>query len=232
VSRPDGPGAPGRLWSGASPNCWTSGDPAPRRSPSSPGSCGRPRCTRDAAPDRVPVHAGQRAYRVGGKPGRGEPHGLPGSYLNGVYERAPAALRRSRLRLPGVGRDRHQRHQWQAHPAAGRRRAVRRPLRRAAEARAGAGLPGGHADRGPTGCRRGPPGAGQLDPAGLVYTSARSAASATRSSRWTARWGGWCSPSWSPTRSCRPAVATPGRGGAQGAAGGPVDTAPRTAGPG
>ena len=29
----------------------------------------------------------------------GEPHGLPGSYLNGVYELRPAAVRRGRLRL-------------------------------------------------------------------------------------------------------------------------------------
>ena len=52
------------------------------------------------------------------------------------YETAPAAVRRGRLRLPRGRPDGRQRHQRQAHPAAGRRRAVRRPLRRAAAPRA------------------------------------------------------------------------------------------------
>ena len=58
----------------------------------------------------------------------------PGTYLNGFYEIAPAAVRRGRLRLPRGRPDGRQRHQRQAHPAARRRRAVRRPLRRAARA--------------------------------------------------------------------------------------------------
>ena len=65
---------------------------------------------------------------------RASPHALPGTYLNGVLRDAAAALRRGRLRLPGVRPDAGQRHRRQAHPAARRRRAVRRPLRHACAA--------------------------------------------------------------------------------------------------
>ena len=43
----------------------------------------------------------------------GEPYGLPGTYLNGFYETHAAALRRGRLRLPGVGPD-----AWSTRPTA------------------------------------------------------------------------------------------------------------------
>ena len=60
----------------------------------------------------------------------GEPHGTPGTYLNGVLRDAAAAVRRGRLRLSRGRPDADQRHQRQGHPPAGRRRAVRHALRR------------------------------------------------------------------------------------------------------
>ena len=130
----------------------------------------------------------------------GEPRRAAGHVPELVLRAAAAALRRGRLRLPGVRPDGRQRHQRQDHPAARRRRAVRRPLRHAALARAGArparrrppaphrvGLAGRHAGRASP--RRG---------------SSRSRSgprrrSCTRSSRSTPRSGSSCSPSWSRT---------------------------------
>ena len=62
----------------------------------------------------------------------GEPHATPGHLPQLLLRAAPAAVRRGRLRLPGVRPDHHQRHQRQDHPAAGGRRAVRPALRPAA----------------------------------------------------------------------------------------------------
>ena len=59
----------------------------------------------------------------------GEPNGLPGTYLNSVYEDRPLPVRGGRLRVPRHRADRHQRDQRQDHPAAGRRRAVRHQVR-------------------------------------------------------------------------------------------------------
>ena len=67
----------------------------------------------------------------------GEPHGLPGTYLNSFYETRPLPYAEAGLRLPRGRPDAGRRHQRQGDPAAGRRRAVRRPVRRAARARAG-----------------------------------------------------------------------------------------------
>ena len=61
----------------------------------------------------------------------------PGTYLNALLRGPAAAVRRGRLRLPRGRADADQRHERQAHPPAGRRRAVRRPLRRAACATSG-----------------------------------------------------------------------------------------------
>ncbi len=59
--------------------------------------------------------------------------------------RAPsAAARRDRLRLPRVGSDHDRRDQREDHPPSGRRRAVRRPLRRPAPAPAHPGPARGH----------------------------------------------------------------------------------------
>ena len=77
----------------------------------------------------------------------GEPHGLPGTYLNGVYEVRPLPASEAAYGSPGVRADHHQRHERQADQAVRGRRAVRRALRQAAFARAAAGLPGGHADQ-------------------------------------------------------------------------------------
>ena len=87
---------------------------------------------------------------VRGNLDEGEPHGLPGSYLNGFYELRPLPLGREPVRRSRVEPDAHQRDQRQADPAAGRRRAVRRALRPAARARPRARLPRrhAHADRG------------------------------------------------------------------------------------
>ena len=62
----------------------------------------------------------------------GEPNGLPGTYLNSLYEDRPLPYAEAGLRVPRIGPDRHQRHQRQDDPAAGGRRAVRHPVRHAA----------------------------------------------------------------------------------------------------
>ena len=66
----------------------------------------------------------------------GEPFGMPGTYLNSVYELRPLPSRGVRIRLPGVRADGRQRHQRQNHAAVRRRRALRPPLRRAPQPRA------------------------------------------------------------------------------------------------
>ena len=76
-------------------------------------------------------HVGMR-----GNLDEGEPHRMPGTYLNSFFESAPAPVRRGRATASRSGSDAGQRPQRQAHPAAGRRRAVRRPLRAAARPRA------------------------------------------------------------------------------------------------
>ena len=97
-----------------------------------------------AGPDRVGVRAVQRAHGLAGQPGRGRA-ARPAGHLPQRGLRAAAAAATPRpATAPRVRADGHQRHQRQADPAARRRRAVRRPLRRAARARARAGLPRRH----------------------------------------------------------------------------------------
>ncbi len=55
----------------------------------------------------------------------GEPYGLPGTYLNGFYETRPLPYAEAGYGYPEDGADRRQRHQRQADPPAGRRRALR-----------------------------------------------------------------------------------------------------------
>ena len=149
--------------------------------------CGRPQLDLDLLAQTESVFAlsnGHLGWR--GQPGRGRaarPAGhLPQRGLRG----AAAALRRGRLRPAGVRADGHQRHQRQADPAVRRRRAVRRPLRRAARARARAGLPGGRAEPpAPSGCRRPAGRSGSPRPGWCRSPSARSRPSATRWSRST-----------------------------------------------
>ncbi len=151
----------------------------------------------------------------------GEPHGLPGTYLNSFYELRPLPVRGGRLRLPRVRADRGQRDQRQADPAAGRRRAVRRPVRRAEPARAGARPARRHAA----------PGGEWCSPAGrtvrvrttrlVSFTQRAVAAIRVRGGAGgRPRSGWWCSPSWSPTRNCPHGHGPAGRGGAGAAAAG------------
>ena len=62
----------------------------------------------------------------------GEPHGLPGTYLNSLYEERPLPYAEAGYGFPAGRPDGHQRHQRQGDPAAGKRRAVRYPVRHAA----------------------------------------------------------------------------------------------------
>ena len=111
----------------------------------------------------------------------GEPHGLPGTYLNSFYELRPLPYAEAGLRLPRVRPDDRQRHQRQADPAAGRRRAVRRALRRAARPRAGPRPAGRHAaPGGATGARRPAGRSRSAAPGWSRSPSGRSPPSATR----------------------------------------------------
>ena len=105
---------------------------------------------------------------VRGNLDEGEPHGLPGTYLNGVYELRPLPYAEAPT-AAGPQSDRRQRDQRQAHPVDRRRRALRRPLRRAARARAPLDFRAGTLHRrgvGVTGRAHGPR---LLDPAGVVH---------------------------------------------------------------
>ncbi len=54
----------------------------------------------------------------------GEPHGLPGTYLNSVYELRPLPYAEAGYGYPESGTGRHQCHEWEAYPPARRRRAI------------------------------------------------------------------------------------------------------------
>ena len=85
----------------------------------------------------------------------GEPHGLPGTYLNAFYELRPLPYAEAGYGYPESGQTVINVTNGKLDPAAGRRRAVRRPLRRAAVPRAGARPAGRHADpHGSSGTRR------------------------------------------------------------------------------
>ena len=99
-----------------------------------------------AGPERVDLRAVQRAHRAARQPGRGRP-ARAARHLPQLHVRGPAAaLRGGRLRVPRQRADRHQRHQRQDHPAAGRRRAVRHQVRHPELPRARPGPAGRHAD--------------------------------------------------------------------------------------
>ena len=103
----------------------------------------RPR-SRHAGAQRVGVRPVQRAHRAARQPRRGR-SARPAGHLPELRLRAaPVALRRGGLWLPAVGPDGHQRHQRQADPPAGRRRALRRPLRHTRQPRADPRHAGGH----------------------------------------------------------------------------------------
>ena len=145
----------------------------------------------------------------------GEPHGLPGTYLNGFYELAPAALRRGRLRLPRGRPDRRQRHQRQADPPARRRRAVRRALRRAARPTSACSTcaPACCAGRCEWTSPAGTSGARPQHAARVVRPARGRRDPVTRSSRSARAQRPWSSsPSWSPTSRCRRRRRRPARG--------------------
>ena len=124
-------------WCRTWPSCSTRRDQAPGlsgravggardRPAARPARADRSRCSRSPTATSGCAATSTRASRTG----------LPGTYLERLLRAAAAALRRGRLRLPRGGSDGRQRDQRQDHPPARRRRAVRRPLRRAAQPRA------------------------------------------------------------------------------------------------
>ena len=203
------------------------------RAPGVPGrAVGGPRDRappRHAGPDRVGVRARQRAHRAARQPRRGRAV-RPARHLPRRLLRDPAAaVRRGRLRLPRGRPDGRQRHQRQAHPAAGRRRAVRRPLRRAACTTSGcstsaraccaASVEWASPDR----TRR----ARALDAAGVVHP-ARGGGDRVRGRGARRRVpASSCSPSWWPTRQLPAASARPARRGGAGRAAGVRRCTPR-----
>ena len=96
------------------------------------GPCARPNCTSTCWPRPSRCSRWPTATSAGAATWtRGSRTGCP-ALPERALRAAPAALRGGGLRLPGVRPDADQRHQRQADPAAGRRRAFRRALRRAA----------------------------------------------------------------------------------------------------
>ncbi len=91
---------------------------------------------RSARTDRVGLRPLERTHRPAREPGRGRAVRHARDVPELVLRAAAAAARRGRLRLSGIGADDRQRHGRQDHAPARRRRAVRRPLREAALARA------------------------------------------------------------------------------------------------
>ena len=149
----------------------------------------------------------------------GEPHGLPGTYLNGVYELRPLPYAEAGYGYPESGQTvinvtngKLIRLLVDDEPFDVRYGAAARP-------RAVPGLPG----RGAAPQRRLAPRpaarSGSPRPGWCRSRSARSPRSATRWSRSTARSGSSCSPSWSPTSSCHPRRRPAGRRRARAPAG-------------
>ncbi len=151
-------------------------------------------------PDGVGVRALQRPHRPARQPRRGRAPGAARHLPERLLRAAAAALRRDRLRPARGGPDRRQRDQRQGDPAAGRRRALRHPLRRAAKPRAHARLPRRHAaPRGRVVLAGRSVRSRSARRASSRSPSARSRRSPTRSSRSARRRASSSSPSWSPT---------------------------------
>ncbi len=156
-----------------SPTCWRRECDEPRsRSPVHRRALGRARArARHGVPrrHRDGLRAVQRPHRPARQPRRGGAARHAGHLPQLLLRAAAAAVRRGRLRLPGVRPDDHQRHQRQDHPAAGGRRAVRPALRPAAPPPARARPAVGHADpRGPVEQPGGQDGQGAQRAAGLA----------------------------------------------------------------
>ena len=147
----------------------------------------RPRRPR---PNRVGLRPLQRPHRAAGQPRRGRPPRGAGHLPQLGVRGAADPLRRVGVRLSRVGPDDHQRHQRQGDAAAGRRRALRRPLR---HARRPPSLPrpaGRHArPPGRVALARGRRRAGAHHPAGVAHPEGGGGVRATRSSRSTGRCG-------------------------------------------
>ena len=145
----------------------------------------------------------------------GEPHGLPGSYLNGVYELRPLPYSEAAYGRPESSADRHQRHERQAHPAVRRRRAVRRAVRRRCCRTSGCSISGpACSPAGPSGCRRRAASVRVSSTRLVSFTHRAIAADQLRGRAGRRRaCGSPCSPSCSPTSSCPPRAGIRGRGG-------------------
>ena len=120
-------------WSRTWPSCWSDERPSPlRRAAPVADPRGRAR-PGPARPARIGVRPGERAHRPARHAStRASRTACPGTYLNGVYESRPLPYAEAGYGFPEARPDGGQRHERQADPPAGRRRAVRRPLRRAA----------------------------------------------------------------------------------------------------
>ena len=110
-----------------------------RASRSSRGSCARRGSTWTLLAQSESLFALSNGHiGVRGNLDEGEPHGLPGHLPQLVLRAAPAAVRRGRVRLPESGQTIVNVTNGKVDAAAGRRRAVRHAVRRAASPRAGA----------------------------------------------------------------------------------------------
>ena len=104
-----------------------------RLSRSSRGAFAKPGCNSDLIAQTESLFALSNGHiGMRGNLDEGEPHGLPRHLPQLVLRDTAPAVCRGGLRLSRGGPDGHRRHQRQGDAAAGRRRAVRRPLRRTA----------------------------------------------------------------------------------------------------
>ena len=203
-------------------------DPAsgvPGRAVGGPRDRARPR---PAGADRVGVRALQRPHRAARQPRRGRAVRAARHLSERLLRGPTAAVRRGRLRLSRGRPDDRQRHQRQDHPPAGRGRAVRRALRRAAQPRAGARPPRRRAaPRRSSGSRR-PGGAVRVSSTRLVSFTQRAVAAIAVRGRAARRRDSRSSSSrsWSPTSRCAEPQRRSARGGrARGAAASPSSSA-------
>ena len=195
-----------------SPSSWTARDPAADVHGRAVVACGRRTLDLDLLAQTESVFAlsnGHLGWR--GNLDEGEPHGLPGTYLNGVYELRPLPYAEAGYGFPESG-------QTVINVTNGK--LIRlfvddEPFDvrygAAALARARARLPRGRADpHAPNGCRRPGNRSGSPRPGWCRSPSGRSRRSATRWSRSTARRGSQSSPNCSLTSSCRRPAVIPG----------------------
>ena len=127
----------------------------------------------------------------------GEPYGLPGTYLAGFYEMRPLPYAEPGYGDPEDGQTVVNVTNGKIIRLAGRGRAVRCPLWRVAQARAGARSARGCASPdGRVGVADGSRSSASRQPGWCPSPSGRSRRSSTRSSRSKTRCGSWSSQSW------------------------------------